>query len=380
MLRRRKWVTGFGVIAVVAILASLTTAGAGAQQQSAFALPRNATLYTSGTAWGPFAQFNPLRSSGNATGTLGLLYETLFRYDPLKDKYIPWLATDGKWVGRTYVLHAAAGREVERRQAAHRRGREVHVRDRQARGLGALDDVEDRSLEHRGEGQHRELRLHGQAELPRLEHEHLLVRNRAAAPLEELQRDRDHDRQHRQVHGRNGPVHVWRRQGNVRHAAVEPAQQLVGDESARAEDADAVSGRHPQHPEHRIAAELPQGRHRHEQQLLPGGRQGARREGADVLPEGAVHAVGQHRLAGAEHDTRTAQRQGVPAGTRDVDQRRPDRPGRLRQHRCEGEPDGLASHLEQVDRQGPGDEARLQVQHRGSESTACRERLQGHER
>jgi len=109
MLRRRKWVTGFGVIAVVAILASLTTAGAGAQQQSAFALPRNATLYTSGTAWGPFAQFNPLRTSGNATGTLGLLYETLFRYDPLKDKYIPWLATDGKWVGRTYVLHLRSG-------------------------------------------------------------------------------------------------------------------------------------------------------------------------------------------------------------------------------------------------------------------------------
>ena len=93
--------SGLGLIAVIAVIASLTTAGAGAQQQSALALPRNATLYTSGTAWGPFAQFNPLRSSGNATGTLGLLYETLFRYDPLKDKYIPWLATDGKWVGRT---------------------------------------------------------------------------------------------------------------------------------------------------------------------------------------------------------------------------------------------------------------------------------------
>ena len=87
---------------------ALTTAGADAQQQSALALPRNATLYTSGTAWGPFTQFNPLRSSGNATGTLGLLYETLFRYDPLKDKYIPWLATSGKWVGRTYVIHLRA--------------------------------------------------------------------------------------------------------------------------------------------------------------------------------------------------------------------------------------------------------------------------------
>ena len=105
MASRRKWVTGFGIIAVVAVLAGLATAGAGAGQQSSQALPRNATLYTSGTAWGPFTQFNPLRSSGNATGTLGLLYETLFRYDPLKDKYIPWLATSGKWVGTTYVVH-----------------------------------------------------------------------------------------------------------------------------------------------------------------------------------------------------------------------------------------------------------------------------------
>ena len=109
MLSRKKWAITLGVIGVVTVLASLTTAGAGAQQKSAFALPRNATLYTSGTAWGPFAQFNPLRSSGNATGTVGLLYETLFRYDPLADKYIPWLATSGKWVGRTYVLNLRSG-------------------------------------------------------------------------------------------------------------------------------------------------------------------------------------------------------------------------------------------------------------------------------
>jgi peptide/nickel transport system substrate-binding protein len=110
MASRRNWVvTGFGIIAVVAVLAGLATAGAGAGQQSSLALPRDATLYTSGTAWGPFTQFNPLRSSGNATGTLGLLYETLFRYDPLADKYIPWLATSGKWVGRTYVIQLRSG-------------------------------------------------------------------------------------------------------------------------------------------------------------------------------------------------------------------------------------------------------------------------------
>lgn len=109
MARHRRVAVALGVVVIVvtAFLASLTT-GASAQQQSPFALPRTATLYTSGTAWGPFTSFNPLRSD-KSTGTLGLLYETLFRYDPLKDRYIPWLATGGKWVGKTYVLALRKG-------------------------------------------------------------------------------------------------------------------------------------------------------------------------------------------------------------------------------------------------------------------------------
>ena len=96
--------------------------------------------------------------------------------------------------------------------------------------------------------------------------------------------------------------------------------------------------------------------------------------------EGAVHAVGQHRVARAQHDARAAERRGVPAGPRDVDQHRPDRQGRLRQHRREGRPDRPAADLEQVDRQGPGQQARLQVQHRRRQGAARRQRLQGHER
>ena len=107
---RKKATVALSVIAVVAALAaSSLTAGAGASNQATSALPRTETLYTSGTAWGPFTQFNPLRTGGNATGTLGLLYEPLFRYDPLKDAYIPWLATDGKWVGNSYVVTVRQG-------------------------------------------------------------------------------------------------------------------------------------------------------------------------------------------------------------------------------------------------------------------------------
>jgi peptide/nickel transport system substrate-binding protein len=108
--RRTRAASGFvAVVAGLAVLASVTAAGAGAGSQSPFALPRGETLYTSGKQWGPYTGFNPLRTGDYATGVIGLLYETLFRYDPLKDRFIPWLATDGKWVGNNYVLTVRNG-------------------------------------------------------------------------------------------------------------------------------------------------------------------------------------------------------------------------------------------------------------------------------
>jgi peptide/nickel transport system substrate-binding protein len=102
-----------GAVALIVALATaaslLTAGGAGAGSQSPFALPRGDTLYTSGKQWGPYTGFNPLRTGDYSTGTLGLLYETLFRYDPLKDQFVPWLATNGKWVGRNYVLTLRSG-------------------------------------------------------------------------------------------------------------------------------------------------------------------------------------------------------------------------------------------------------------------------------
>ncbi len=60
--------------------------------------PRHETLYTSGTQWGPPSNWNPIMNWAYAPGTIGLVYETLFLYDPLTDEYIPWLATSGEWV------------------------------------------------------------------------------------------------------------------------------------------------------------------------------------------------------------------------------------------------------------------------------------------
>ena len=136
-IRRTRAAVALGVVVALASVAFLTTGGAGAQNAGANALPRAQTLYMTGHPVGRrTTSFNPLRN-GYATGTLGLLYETLFRYDPLKDTFIPWLATSGKWVGKSYVATLRNGRQVERRPGSDGRGREVHVRDRQARRRSA---------------------------------------------------------------------------------------------------------------------------------------------------------------------------------------------------------------------------------------------------
>ena len=60
--------------------------------------PRDQTLYTTGTMWGPpsDASYNPLDPNPEM-GTVGLVYETLFLYDPIADKFTPWLAESGTW-------------------------------------------------------------------------------------------------------------------------------------------------------------------------------------------------------------------------------------------------------------------------------------------
>lgn len=63
--------------------------------------PRAETLFTSGTQWGPPANWNPIMNWTYATGTVGLVYETLFLYDPLTDKFEPWLAEKGDWTDDT---------------------------------------------------------------------------------------------------------------------------------------------------------------------------------------------------------------------------------------------------------------------------------------
>jgi peptide/nickel transport system substrate-binding protein len=71
--------------------------------------PRAETLYTTGKQWGPPSTWNPLDPNA-ATGVVGLQYETLFLYDPLADKWTPWLAEGGTWTDpTTYTIKVRQG-------------------------------------------------------------------------------------------------------------------------------------------------------------------------------------------------------------------------------------------------------------------------------
>ncbi len=104
--RKRGRATFVGAVALAVLVAavSLGAAVAGAGERSAFALPRAQTFYMSGSQWSPYGDVNPAKTWDYSTGTVGLAFETAFRYDPLAGKFIPWLATDGTW--RTKNVYA----------------------------------------------------------------------------------------------------------------------------------------------------------------------------------------------------------------------------------------------------------------------------------
>jgi len=111
-IQKRKLAVGL-VTAVAAFSLMLPLLGAGASGASTHAvkapsitsLPRAETLYTSGAAYSAPTNWNPMNEGNFATGTQGLLYETLFLYNPVTNTYIPWLAKSGTWTTpSTYTI------------------------------------------------------------------------------------------------------------------------------------------------------------------------------------------------------------------------------------------------------------------------------------
>jgi len=85
--------------------AGISSAATHTTKDTVLSFPRNETVYTSGTAYSAPTIWNPMDLGNYATGTQGLLYETLFLYNPLNNSYMPWLARSGTWTDAgTYVI------------------------------------------------------------------------------------------------------------------------------------------------------------------------------------------------------------------------------------------------------------------------------------
>jgi peptide/nickel transport system substrate-binding protein len=119
--RAAKWgiaaVAGLLTLATASACSSSSSSGSTPQSSSSAgggitSFPRNETLYTSGTAYAPPANWNPLDQGNFATGSQGLIYEPLFLYDPVKSVYDPWLALSSSgWnsANTTYTINVRPG-------------------------------------------------------------------------------------------------------------------------------------------------------------------------------------------------------------------------------------------------------------------------------
>jgi peptide/nickel transport system substrate-binding protein len=106
---KRIWrgtVLGVALVALAATVLSASASGGGRTPSGGY--PRSQTLITSGTQWGNISGMNPY--TGNyAAGMVGLVNETLLRFDPIKGKYINWLAKSAGWSGKQYKIVVRSG-------------------------------------------------------------------------------------------------------------------------------------------------------------------------------------------------------------------------------------------------------------------------------
>jgi peptide/nickel transport system substrate-binding protein len=115
-ISKRRTAAALGVVvalAAAAVVVFMTAGGAsatGSRLNTELGLPRSQTLYMSGSQWSPNNDLNPAKNWDYITGLVGFAYETPFRYDPLKDRFIPWLASRGRWTSKTtYVMTVRKG-------------------------------------------------------------------------------------------------------------------------------------------------------------------------------------------------------------------------------------------------------------------------------
>ncbi len=116
LIHKRKMAVGFAVaVAAASLMLPLLTMGASAATRHASAklsltsLPRNQTVYTSGVAYSAPVAWNPMNTGAMATGTQGLIYETLELYNPVTNGYVNWLARSVTVSGLTCTIQLRNG-------------------------------------------------------------------------------------------------------------------------------------------------------------------------------------------------------------------------------------------------------------------------------
>ena len=60
--------------------------------------PREETVFSTGSEWGVFGNWNPIHGGGQATYVRQGIYEALYVFDPFTTELEPWLAESGEWV------------------------------------------------------------------------------------------------------------------------------------------------------------------------------------------------------------------------------------------------------------------------------------------
>lgn len=111
MRKRMRYLAPLLTMALVAAAGCSSDRGGGdGGDDSGGEFPRSETLYTTGTEWGDFSNYNPLAGGGQATGVLGLLYESLFVFNTQTAELEPWLAESGEWIDdSTYEIRLRDG-------------------------------------------------------------------------------------------------------------------------------------------------------------------------------------------------------------------------------------------------------------------------------
>ena len=122
--RRRALLLAPRLAAGLALGGTGVLASGHAPSSSSWEFPREETVITSGTQWGPPSSWNPLQGGGQAMGVRGLLYETLFVFDP--------------WTPRARAVARRERRVDRRRHLRAQAPRRAHVAGRRAADRGRM--------------------------------------------------------------------------------------------------------------------------------------------------------------------------------------------------------------------------------------------------